>query len=315
MVASATIVSAVFAENFPITSNANITLVKIPTGEIRMSSATELSKEDKKNGKKVERVSRKTEISEFNMSLHEISYEKYKKVYDWGLANGYQFLKTGKMGAHNKNKQNVKHTPQEPVFGVSWYDCVLWCNAASEMEKREPSYYTDKEHINVYRKGKVDLENDWVKWNSNGYRLPTEAEWTYACDWRTLCLDKKNGGIKNWEERLQPYAWDGDGSGGVSHPVGTKKANAFGLYDMYGNAHEWLWDRFRFLHDKTDIKDPRGPSSSDEQIPWHPAKNGTRRVCLGIWYDVRNHPAPKRKGWCYDYRLEHMGFRVATSIL
>ena len=50
MVASATIVSAVFAENFPITSNANITLVKIPTGEIRMSSATELSKEDKKNG-------------------------------------------------------------------------------------------------------------------------------------------------------------------------------------------------------------------------------------------------------------------------
>jgi formylglycine-generating enzyme required for sulfatase activity len=300
--------SAVFAEvSEANTQNINgenklITLVKVPAGTTRMSSSNRQTKE---------KVTRTTEISEFYMSAYETSYEKWKKVYDWGLKNGYEFIDAGEMVSH-KLKENTEvpvHTDKEPVFNISWYDCVLWCNAVSEMEGRIPCYYTDKEHVNIYRKGNIDIDNSWVKWDVDGYRLPTEAEWNYACDWMGSWQKKKD--VSSWVTVLE-YGWDGNNSGGTSHPVGMKKPNTFGLYDMYGNAHEWLWDRFKYVHNKDATKDPKGPSDHDPS-PKEPESKVVRRVCRGMLFWTKNHPASKRYGAYPDKQWEWAGFRVATT--
>jgi formylglycine-generating enzyme required for sulfatase activity len=172
-----------------------------------------------------------------------------------------------------------------------------------------PCYYTDKEHSSIYRKGKVDLENTWVKWDVNGYRLPTEAEWDYACNW--MGSWQKKAGVSSWVT-VQEYGWDGNNSNNTSHPVGMKKPNTLGLYDMYGNAHEWIWDRFKYLHNADDIKDPRGPDDNDP-TPKEPESTRVRRVCRGMPYFVKKHGAVKRYGSYPDKQWIWSGFRVAVT--
>jgi formylglycine-generating enzyme required for sulfatase activity len=280
-----------------------LTLVRIPAGETRM-----------KDGGK---IVRQTKVSEFHMSAHEISYAVWKKVYDWGTANGYEFVSPGTMGSHAPKRGRPSptpapaHVPQEPVLGLTWYDCVLWCNAASEMQGRTPCYYTDAKRRNVYRKGKVDVENSWVRWDVDGYRLPTEAEWDYGCDWKSFSAkDRKTG--EPWTVGIQDYGWDGNNSGGTSHPVGTKKPNVFGLHDMYGNAQEWLWDRFRNVHDVEAVEDPRGPDVSDPYAK-KPESKVARRLFRGMPFLAKTHPASKRYGEFADAQMVRTGFRVAVT--
>ncbi len=286
----------------------NITLVHIRAGTVNMSS-NEMYRDGvrltpkrlKEMGIKRKSVRRKTEVSAFYMSPYETSYKVWKKVYDWGTANGYEFLNPGQMGSHKQGDH--KHVPQEPVLNISWFDCVLWCNAASEMEGRIPCYYTDIEQKTIYRKGMINIKTSWVKWNVDGYRLPTESEWLYA--W------KANGKGYGWMDK--DYVWDGENSEGTSHPVATKKPNEFGLYNMYGNAQEWLWDRYRDLHDPNDTKDSKGPETSDPIPSRRPDWIHPRRHCKGISYRVKKHGTDKRYGFSAELKLAGLGFRVTTS--
>ncbi len=94
-----------------------------------------------------------------------------------------------------------------PVEGVPWADATEFCKRLSAKE------------------GKT-------------YRLPTEAEWEYACRAGTTTAYS----FGDDESRLGEYAWFGGHSGGKTHPVGQKKPNAWGLYDMHGNVSEWCQD-------------------------------------------------------------------------
>jgi formylglycine-generating enzyme required for sulfatase activity len=135
-----------------------------------------------------------------------------------------------------KGKRYVKEGPNYPATYVSWNDAVAYCKNLSEKE------------------GKT-------------YRLPTEAEWEYAC---------RAGTETRWsfgddEKELGDYAWYRDNVYDIdelyAHQVGLKKPNAFGLYDMHGNVWEWCHDYFEEDYYKQSPEmDPTGPTSGSFRV-------------------------------------------------
>jgi formylglycine-generating enzyme required for sulfatase activity len=126
------------------------------------------------------------------------------------------------------------------------------------------------------------------------YRLPTEAEWEYAC---------RAGTTGDYAGSLYEMAWYGDNSGGKTHPVGEKKPNAWGLYDMHGNVWEWCADWYG-NYQKGVVTDPRGPST------------GSYRVYRGGgWGNPAAHcRSANRRSNSPGYRTYNLGFRLVRLV-
>ena len=198
--------------------------------------------------------------SGFYMDKTEISKGTWDSVKTWALANGYTFDNPGVGAAAN-----------HPVVGVSWYDVVKWCNARSEMEGLAPIYFTDATRTTVYRTGQVILRSTFCNFTAPGYRLPTRAEWSKAAwggstsgpyPWPSYygsgaeILDVGKGNYSSfiysqWTSTLSytttpcGYFNGSQQTTGIAAGVVVKDmANGFGLYDMFGNVSEWLWDSY-----------------------------------------------------------------------
>ena len=133
------------------------------------------------------------------------------------------------------------------------------------------------------------------------FTLPTEAEWEYAC--RAGSTTRYYFGDD--ESQLVEYAWRSMNSEGKSHPVGQKKPNAWGLYDMHGNVWEWCADWYDHnYYAKSPTDDPVGPSTGSHRVfrggSWRSFARNCRSACRGD-------AVPE---YC-DYRL---GFRVARIL-
>ncbi|GHU22904.1 hypothetical protein FACS1894172_07700 [Spirochaetia bacterium] len=166
-----------------------------------------------------------------------------------------------------------------PVENVSWYDAIEYCNARSRKEGLTPAYSGSGASISWNR-------------NANGYRLPTEAEWEYACRAGTSTPYSSGSSVDS-------VGWDWGNSGGETHPVGTKQANAWGLHDMHGNVWEWCWDWY-------------GDYSTSSQTDPTGAASGTNRVLRGgSWFNIARYLRSANRGYYTPTsRYYNLGFRV-----
>jgi formylglycine-generating enzyme required for sulfatase activity len=179
------------------------------------------------------------------------------------------------------NPSEFPGDPKRPVEQVSWDDTVEFCRKLSELPAEKAA--------------------------KRRYALPTEAQWEYAC---------RAGSTGRWcfsaqpnplpaaaeEKLLGDYAWFGTNAGSQTHPVGQKRANAWGLYDMYGNVWQWCQDWYdKDYYGKSAANDPTGPAE------------GSRRIHRGgSWMDdAANCRSAVRCSFTPGDRGANVGFRVA----
>ncbi len=139
--------------------------------------------------------------------------------------------------------------PQGPVERVRWRDAKQYCNERSLLEGLK----------RCYNEKTMEWDCDY---SANGYRLPTEAEWEYAC---------RAGRDGPYDfgppDKLPQYAWFADNADRRTHPVGQKKPNLWGLYDMYGNVCEWCEDVYSpAYYEQSAPVDPHGPPSPGKDV-------------------------------------------------
>ncbi len=149
-----------------------------------------------------------------------------------------------------------------PVERQTWIDAVRFCNLRSWLEGLEPCY---------------DEETLACDFSADGYRLPTEAEWEYAC--RAGTTGRYFFGDDPRE--LRRYAWFEGNSARRTHPVGTRRPNPWGLCDMLGNVAEWCHDFYAGEYYRVSPADnPRGPGQGDLRVvrggAWNTSAEGCR---------------------------------------
>jgi formylglycine-generating enzyme required for sulfatase activity len=184
-----------------------------------------------------------------------------------------------------ENPSQFKGPNDLPVERVSWLDAVKFCNKLSERDGRTSCYRIDGENVTIA--------------GGNGYRLPSEAEWEYACRAGTSTVYP----FGDDPGALGDYAWYGANSVQKPHPVGQKRPDAWGLYDMLGNVDEWCADWY----------DATYYASSEGTDPPGAARASFRVLRGGSWHDV---PRICRPACRYRYmpgnRSYGLGFRVAA---
>lgn len=140
------------------------------------------------------------------------------------------------------NPSHWHDNPKKPVERTRWIDAKQYCNERSILEGLKPCY--------------DEKTPEWdCDYSANGYRLPTEAEWEYAC---------RAGGSGAYDfgtvDKLRQFSWFAENGDLKTHPVGQKKPNRWGLHDMYGNVSEWCEDVYDPAFYKTSpAQDPVGP--------------------------------------------------------
>ncbi len=154
-----------------------------------------------------------------------------------------------------------------PVEKVEWYDAVRFCNKLSTA------------HGLLHCYDEVSWECDFSR---NGYRLPTEAEWEYACRARTETLYNTGDSTSD----LETAGWYSENSDNKTHPVGQKRVNAFGLFDMHGNVVEWCNDWYdEDYYETSPSADPTGSSTSISRVVrgggWYRTAFGCRSANRG----------------------------------
>jgi len=262
-----------------------IDMIPVPDGTFIMGSPGGEPDRDNNEGPQ-----HQVTLSGFYMGKYLVTQEQFEIV--MGYNPSFFNAVAGESGTPEK----------QPVENTNWYEALVFCNKLSMLEGLSPAY-------------RINNSTDPAKWGttptsitdpnkpiwdaveivpgSNGYRLPTEAQWEYACRAGTTTI------YNTGDVFSDNIAWYKDNSGYSTHKVGLKTPNAWGFYDMHGNLREYCWDWLGAYSSKPQTN-PMGPSS------------GTDRTARGGSFDDK--PQNLRSAtrfYCWTYAKKvYFGFRV-----
>jgi formylglycine-generating enzyme required for sulfatase activity len=293
-----------------ITNSIGVKLVLIPTGEFLMGSPD--SDKDAQDDEKPQHRVRITRP--FYMGATEVTVGQFRKLVEsTGLRTKAETDGKGGYGwneAKGTWEQDAKYTWRNPGFAqtddhpvveVSWNDAIAFCNKLSELEGLRPYYQ--------FAAG--------AQSGGDGYRLPREAEWEYACRAGTTTRYQVGDDPETLAEVGNVADATLKAKGGVfstgttisvrdgyvfTAPVGRFRSNAFGLFDMHGNVWEWCWDGYAADYYKGPPgADPRGPLQAADRVNRGGGWNLNPRYCRAADRDW-NTPG---------HRSGSLGFRLA----
>jgi formylglycine-generating enzyme required for sulfatase activity len=257
-------------------------LVYIHGGAFTMGSPlSEVSRRDNE-------TQRRVTVGPFYLGKYEVTQEEYEAV-------------MGTNPSYFKGKRL-------PVERTSWYDAVEYCNRRSEREGLTPAYTIDKTREDPSNTNPFDPLRWLVVWNrdADGYRLPTEAEWEYACRAGTATPFNTGDNITTESANYDGNFPYNNKPRGLyrehTTETGSFPPNPWGLYDMHGNVMEWCWDWYG-SYDPEARTAPPGAASGASRI---------RRG--GSWVsDARHVRSAYRPSVVPSYRDNYLGFRLARS--
>jgi formylglycine-generating enzyme len=225
-------------------------------------------------------------ISDFYLDKYEITQSEYQAVmgvnpsHDYGVGSSY------------------------PVYYVSWFKAIEYCNLRSMQEELSPcysylTYGTDPANWPAgWSSASGNHANVSCNWTAFGYRLPTEMEWMFAARGGTQTHSYTYSGSSD----INTVAWYSTNSSGATHVIGTKTANELGLFDMSGNVWEFVWDIY-------------GNYPSGNQTNPQGAATGTDRGLRGgAWNTISSHCSVMyREYYAASGSLYSIGFRVCRN--
>jgi formylglycine-generating enzyme required for sulfatase activity len=297
--------------------------VMVPGGTFTMGSpAAEVGRDDNN----ADEIQHEVTLNSFYIGEHEVTQAEYQAV---------------------MNGKNPSFFDDEdaPVEYLSWFSAVEYCNKRSAQEGLTPAYVINKKAVDPnneseWTQGQVDGDGP-VKWSvtwkrdANGYRLPTEAEWEYACRAKTTTAFNTGASLSAQQANFG-YANDS------TLAVGSFAPNAWQIYDMHGNVAEWCWDWYGDYPteaasapagDPADPADPAEAASDPADAPATPpsapaapasassnptgAPAGAFKVVRGgSWATDAQYQRSAYRGWNSPSGLVHrIGFRVVRSTL
>ena len=270
-------------------------LVLIKPGEFPMGSP------DGEAGRLADEKLHRVRITRpFYLGKYEVTQEEYRLVMktspSWFAASG-----------GGRDKAAAFDTTRFPVERVSWFDAIEFCNQLSKLDGFSPYYRL----ADVQRSDDSMISATVTTAGGYGYRLPTEAEWEFACRAETAGPHHYGGAANGSRSNVKGVTIMGGYGGVIMGPnlqrtttVGSYAANAWGLFDMHGNAGEWCWDWYdKGYYDASPAADPAGPES------------GTQRTLRGgSWLLVEGScRSASRAALAPDERTDFAGFRIARN--